>query len=248
MNALPLEEIARKLESLEETIVFKLIDRAQFRVNARVYEPGRSGLEGEDKKSLFEVRLGFQEAMDAQFGRFRVPEERPFTPGLPPSRREVLISDTGLYLDDLEAINLTKEITGPYLALLGEMCAPGDDGQYGSSVEHDVYALQAVSRRVHYGALYVAESKYRADPLKYGPLIAAGDTEAIGALLTRREVEEAILARVSEKVAYAQGRVNREIRRVIGPELVLRFYRDCIIPLTKKGETLYLLNRKNHGI
>ena len=37
---------------------------------------------------------------------------------------------------------------------------------------------------------------------------------------------------------------NSAIRRVIDPDHIVDFYRSCIIPLTKKGEVLYLLNRK----
>jgi chorismate mutase len=63
------------------------------------------------------------------------------------------------------------------------------------------------------------------------------------ALLTRKDVEEKIIARIRGKVAAAQAKVNRGIRHVIDAREILRFYRDCIIPLTKEGEVLYLFNR-----
>jgi len=243
MKQLRLETIAQKLESLEETIVYKLIDRAQFCVNAVVYRPGESGFIGEPEVSLFELRLRSQEEIDSHFGRFCVPEERPFSATLPAARRVVRIPDTGLHIADYDCINLTGDILAGYRALITQICKDGDDGQYGSSVEHDVYALQAIARRIHYGSLYVAESKFRSAPDSYMKLIENHDTTALEQLLTRKEVEDAILARVLNKVAYAQGRVNMAIRQVIDPERVLSFYRDCIIPLTKKGEVRYLLNR-----
>jgi hypothetical protein len=54
---------------------------------------------------------------------------------------------------------------------------------------------------------------------------------------------------VRYKTDGLQAMVNTKIRRAIDPLLIVDFYRRCIIPLTKKGEVRYLLNRKNdHGI
>ncbi|MBD3322406.1 MAG: chorismate mutase [Chitinivibrionales bacterium] len=243
MIQLDLNAIAEHLESLEETIIFKLIDRAHWRANSVIYEKGRSGFAGNSDKSLFELRLLFQERMDAEFGRFCVPEERPFNKKLPTPGRKVSIDKTGLHTTDYNCINLTSDILTDYLALVPCICKAGDDGQYGSSVEHDVYAVQAIARRVHYGALYVAESKYRQMPEKLKPLIKAEDFNSLYTALTRKDVEEAIVARVREKVISVQSRIRTEIRHTITPETIVRFYHNCVIPKTKKGEVLYLLNR-----
>jgi len=61
--------------------------------------------------------------------------------------------------------------------------------------------------------------------------------------LTRIEVEEKIISRVWEKVAYAQSKANSKVRNLLDPQLVQQYYRDYIIPLTKKGEVLYLMQR-----
>jgi chorismate mutase len=236
--------IAARLEGLEETIIFKLLDRAQFCLNAVVYEKGKSGFFGEDDRSLFEQRLLMQEQMDAQFGRFQVPEERPFSKDLPAPRRTVNLPDTGLAFANFDAVNLCGRIRPAYSGLLPRLCPEGNDGQFGSSVEHDVYALQAIARRVHYGALYVAESKFRSDPEKFQQLIDKKDKAVLLAALTRREVEDAVIARVREKVASAQAHVNNLVRHMIDPAVLVGFYRDAIIPLTKEGEVLYLLSRR----
>jgi len=246
MKQLELSKITEQLEAIEETIVFKLIDRAQYRVNAAIYEPGKNGFEGCGDKSLFELRLRFQEEMDAQFGRFCVPEERPFTPDLPGPRRTVTLPESGLFIAAYDVINVTGDITAGYRGLVAKLCAEGDDGQYGSSVEHDVYALQAIARRVHYGSLYVAECKFRGDPVRFGSLIEAHDAEGLLAELTRKDVEERIIERVRQKTVALQATVNTAVRRVIDPKCIVEFYRQCIIPLTKKGEVCYLLNRKTH--
>lgn len=240
---LKLELIAAHLEGLEETIISKLIDRAQFCANPPAYRHGASGFAGATDQSLFDLRLHAQESIDAQFGRYVVPEERPFCTNLPAICRAVSLPHIPLHLADYNQVNLTALIRQRYFELLAHLCPPGDDHQYGSSVEHDVAALQAISRRIHFGAFYVAESKYREQPHAYENWIALRDRLAILAQLTRKSVEDAIIERVRQKVAYAQAQVNRKVRICIDPDCVLQFYRDTIIPLTKEGEIEYLLHR-----
>jgi len=242
-NTFNLVKIAETLEGLEETIIFKVIDRAQFRHNPQIYELGKSGFDGAHNESLFSLRLRHQEKMDALFGRFCMPEERPFCTRLPNARRKLSIPETGFYMKNINAINVGQKILLAYSDLLPKICRHGDDGHFGSSVEHDVYALQAIARRIHYGALYVAESKYLSDKLRYGDLIRAKDASGLLALLTRKDVEERIMERICEKVAQCQGRVNARIRHVVDPHVIETFYRDHIIPLTKDGEVRYLLSR-----
>ena len=242
-NYLDLLFIASRLESMEETIISKLIDRAQFAVNATVYESGKSGFAGELTRSLFDLRLYYHEHMDALFGRFFVPEERPFTRDLPGPKRDVTLPDTGLCIDDLEKVNFTAPVRSAYMDLVGKICLDGDDGQYGSSVEHDVYAVQAIARRIHFGAFYVAESKFRNNPGTFRRLVETRDAETMESILTRPEVEEQIIERVHRKTIETQRGVKRELRNVIDAEVIVQFYRDTVIPLTKEGEVTYLLHR-----
>ena len=248
MVTLDLNLIAAHLEGLEETIIHRLIDRGQFAANPVAYAGGESSFAGAGQKSLFDMRLRYQEEMDAQFGRYHVPEERPFHRDLPPSRRTVRLPDSPLAIDDLDLVNVTPSLATGYLAYLARLCAggpgaPDDDGQYGSSVEHDVLAIQAIARRVHFGALYVAESKYRAAATTFDALIDAGDRDAVIDAITRPEVEERILRRVADKVDYVQTTINETVRRRIDSSVVLDLYRDLIIPMTKEGELRYLFNR-----
>lgn len=243
MNSFDLGLIAARLEALEETIIHRFIDRAQFAHNEPAYLPKHSGFAGAEQSSLFQVRLVAQERLDAEFGRYVVPEERPYTSELPVPRRTVRLPDTGIADMDYDCINQTPEICRAYLNCLSSLCLSGDDGQHGSSVEHDVSALQAIARRVHYGALYVAESKYRQTPELYRELIGSGDSEQLLQLLTRPEVEDAVVARLAAKVEHLQSHVNRNIRRIVAPELLVAFYRDTVIPCTKAGQVAYLLRR-----
>lgn len=239
-----LSQIAAILEGLEETIIFMLINRAQFAVDAVVYEPHRSGFQGADEESLLSLRLKYHEEMDAVFGRFCVPEERPFTRELPLPKRRVAVSDTGLFLDDFNSINMADEILSAYVRLIPCICLEGDDEQHGSAVEHDVMALQAIARRVHFGALYVAESKYQSDPKMYRDMAAADDRAGLLAALTRPEVEQRLLLRVEDKVNHIQAEINPSVRRRVCAEEIAKFYKSYIVPLTKEGEIRYFLNRQ----
>lgn len=240
---LSLDTIAARLAGLEETLIYKLLDRAQFAGNAGAYRPGASGFLPAEPASLFELRLLHQEILDTQFGRYRIPEERPFHQGLPSPRRIPPVSDTGLTISDLETVNVTGAIRAAYLGVLPRLCGEGDDGQWGSSVEHDVICLQALGRRIHFGALYVGESKFREDQERFTVLVRARDEGALMAAITRVEVEQRVLARVRAKVEAVQSVSDPALRRLVDPETVVAFFRDTIIPLTKDGEIRYLYQR-----
>ena len=239
-----LDRIATDLEGLEETIIARLIDRAQFKRNHIAYQPGKSGFKGEGELSLFALRIRYQEEMDACFGRFAVPEERPFNKTLPDAKRIVRLPDNCLRLTDYNRVNLTDKILASYLDLIPKICSAGDDAQYGSSVEHDVYAIQAISRRIHYGAMYVGETKYLSDPATFKNAIDAEDSDILDTLLTRPEIEQRILERVQEKVKVLQAAAKIETRITIDPGVVKAYYAAYIIPLTKEGEIRYLMNRE----
>ncbi len=245
LGQLDINFIAIRLEGIEETIISKLIDRAQFCVNNQIYLPGKSGFNGETTHSLFEIRMIQQEQMDARFGRFCAPEERPFTKELPLPQRQVRIPETGLKIESYDCISQVNHILASYLGLISQLCTPGDDGQYGSSVEHDVYAIQAIARRIHFGSLYIAENKYAGDTVGYSKLIKSGNIDAIMEKLTRKEVEEQIIERIREKTIAMQALTNKNVRNLIDPDMIADYYKKWIIPLTKKGEIAYLMNRQD---
>ena len=239
-----LRNVAARLEGLEESIIVALIERAQFCLNPRVYIPGESGFEDAGELSLLDLRLRMQEEVEAVFGRFMVPEERPFSANLPETKRKVNQESSLLLLDDYDIVNLNDGIRRSYLDLLPLLCREGDDRHYGSSVENDVHALRAISHRVHFGAMYVAECKYSADVGGYSRLLDAADREALLTKLTRIEVEEKILQRVHDKIAALQQQANPLVRHLVDGKIIVDFYRNVIIPLTKEGELLYLFNRR----
>jgi chorismate mutase len=242
MKQLDLSAISQHLESFEETIVFKLIDRAQYAANPIAYQKGKSGFPGAGKSSLLDLRLAFQEKIDGRFGKFRVAEEQPFMKNSDFDKKTFRHNGETL-LDNCTTINLTKEILAAYESVVPLFCGPGDDGHYGSSVELDVFALQAISRRVHFGSLYAAECKYSSDPAGFGKLIDERDEAGLLNRLTRKDIEDKIIQRICEKAGSTQAAANRDIRHIIKPEVIVELYRQHIIPLTKRGQVLYLLNR-----
>ena len=248
---LSLDRAVTFLESLEETIISKLIDRIQFCLNPSVYESGKSGFSGESS-SLFELRMRYQEETDALFGRYTVPEERPYNTGLPAPQRSMNAANSPFKIADFNTVNLTPKIIQAYLELLPRICSAGSDGEYLSAVGSDIYAIQTIATRIHYGSFYVAECKYTTSPDTYRKMIDAKDTASIEAALTRPEVEQRNIARVMQKTERLQNLNNPDfsekkqngLRIILSSEEVGNFYRDVIMPLTREGEVRYLMNRQ----
>ena len=146
----------------------------------------------------------------------------------------------------------------------------GDDEQHGSTVLADIAALQALSKRIHYGK-FVAESKYRSNPNGFQRLVDDGDAEGVMKLLTNSVVEEQVLTRArlkartygrepsmlgsttpskrftktdgeGEECASEENDDNDEGGKV-DPLIIGSIYRQLIIPMTKDIEVAYLFLR-----
>ena len=305
-GTLSLANVRASLIRQEDTIIFSLIERAQFARNGNVYERGllpglplmpRAAAENvgqgggsssstaaaaaaaatnEDDliaPSLLEHMLRETEAVHGRVRRYTSPDEHAFYPSLLPAP---LLPPLAFASSPLAAcadgINLNGQVLEAYLSrALPLLTREGDDGNYGSAALGDVAALQALSKRVHYGK-FVAEAKYRASPGEYRALAAARDEEGIMRLLTDEAVEDAVVARVRAKAAA----FGREVRDSSGgggggsgggsntasasakdeeaeedtplkvdPDAVAAFYRGFVLPLTKDVQVRYLLERPN---
>ncbi|KAI0036457.1 chorismate mutase [Vararia minispora EC-137] len=269
-NPLDLDHIRSVLTRLEDTIIFGLIERAQFAHNHRIYLRGgfpelvNLGFTG----SWLEWFLKETESFHAKARRYTSPDEYPFTPPaeLP---TPVLPSLAFPRLLHPNTVNANPSILAFYtrsivprithdttLALAASRRATGvtgdaeaeDDGNYGSAATIDVEVLQAISKRVHYGK-FVSESKFADDPAAFIPHIRARNTDALAALITKPEVEKRLLQRLRKKAAlYAQdfasdGEPLPEGKGKIDVSSVVDLYESYIIPLTKEVEVDYLLQR-----
>ncbi|KAJ6508737.1 chorismate mutase [Mycena sanguinolenta] len=240
-DPLSLDRIRGVLTRLEDTIIFSLIERAQFAQNPRIYQKGAFaeltalGFHG----SWLEWFLKETETFHAKARRYTSPDEYPFTCGLPapvlpplkypkilhPNTINVNQSILSFYVRTIVP-RITRRAT---VALAASKRAQGitgddefeDDGNYGSAATIDVEVLQSISKRVHYGK-FVSESKFQDDPAAFIPHIQDRNRCALGGLITKPEVEKKLLQRLLKKAAtYAQdfaadGEIMRDANGNIG--------------------------------
>ncbi|KAF9914957.1 chorismate mutase aro7 [Lobosporangium transversale] len=247
---------------------YALIERAQFALNQRIYEPGMYQYDDAKYKGSF---LGYflheMEKVHARVRRYTSPDEYPFTSPLPEPVLPPLNFPPVLHKND---INVNKDIMERYLKdIVPKICPPGDDQNYGSSATRDVECLQALSKRIHYGK-FIAESKF-IDPKEqktYIRLIQNKDRDGLMKLLTNRTVEEALLRRLRRKAMIyghditetgeidggiavdnngqplsASEQAEQHKNRKIRADVVVDLYERFVIPLTKEVEVDYLLQR-----
>jgi len=237
---LRLDRIRAVLARLEETIIFALIERSQFKANTVIYRPGKLGSALGDE-SLVDFLLHGTECLHSQLRRYTSPDEHPFFSDLPDPILDPLNEPPVLESDGSQCMNITiREMYEEQV--IQEICEAGDDGQYGSSAVNDVLCLQALSKRVHYGQ-FVAESKFQAAANKYRPLIQSGDRQGVVDLLTDETVERNVINRVREKSSQYVRLIQDADDSSLTPEAVVRIYQDWIIPLNKKVQEDYLLKR-----
>lgn len=223
-DVLSLDSIRSTLIRQEETIIFAIIERAQFRQNSIVYQPGGFGDLGlpvgcsteEDNcsdidsasLSFLEYMLIGTEALHCGVRRYTSPEEHAFFPNSLPKGPLGALPQLDYPTDLLSPVNGASSINFNPILLKKYIqwivpsitkCS-GDDEQHGSTVLADIALLQALSRRCHYGK-FVAESKYLSDPEGYQRLVDAGDADGVMELLTNVPVEEKVLRRARLKAA-----------------------------------------------
>jgi chorismate mutase len=266
-DPLSLDRIRSVLVRLEDTIIFNLIERAQFAHNPSIYqrtafkELRELGFGG----SWLEWFLKETETFHAKARRYTSPDEYPFTsnlpdPVLPPLKFPKILHQNKINVNPSILSFYTRTIVPRIsrratLALAATKRANGimgdqefeDDGNYGSAATIDVEVLQAISKRVHYGK-FVSESKFQSKPSAFIPHIQNRNYKALEGLITKPEVEHALLLRLRKKAAtYAQDIVTDGVipngSSKIDVDGVVDLYESFIIPLTKEVEVEYLLHR-----
>ncbi|KAE9612633.1 hypothetical protein Lal_00006002 [Lupinus albus] len=246
---LTLDHIRHSLIRLEDSIIFSLLERAQYCYNEDTYDPDAFSMDG-FHGSLVEYILKETETLHAKVGRYKSPDEHPFFPdGLPEPLLPPLQYPKVLH-PIADSININDKVWNVYFrVLIPQLVKEGDDGNCGSTAVCDTMCLQALSKRIHYGK-FVAETKFRAAPDAYKAAIIAQDKEKLMEMLTYPEVEEAIKRRVEMKAkTYGQEVViNMKEHRTepvykINPSLVADLYSDWIMPLTKEVQIAYLLRK-----
>jgi chorismate mutase len=235
VDVLSLESIRSTLIRQEETIIFALIERAQFRQNIIAYKKGEfeglgtpvgvTPVASDGELSFLEYMLIGTEALHCRSRRYTSPEEHPFFPERLPEGPAAALPKLQYPKDLLSPeggaadLNFNRILLEKYIDIIvPSVSKPGDDEQHGSTVLCDTAVLQALSRRVHYGK-FVAESKYRSDPEGYQRLVEAGDTDGVMALLTNEVVEAKVLRRARLKAAtYGQEPLLVDLPRIEGDD------------------------------
>lgn len=163
------------------------------------------------------------------------------------------------------SVNVNHHILKFYVErIVPGITAHTDDGNYGSAATRDVEVLQALSRRIHFGArcsycfhhtptlmvppltpgMFVSESKFLSAPHDFIPHIQASppNTEALAGLITKPEVEAKLLIRLENKANVygaeldGAGKVVETGKTRINVGEIVHMYRDYVIPLTKDVE------------
>ncbi|XP_047056849.1 chorismate mutase 1, chloroplastic-like [Lolium rigidum] len=246
---LTLDSIRNTLIRLEDSIIFGLLERAQYCYNADTYDSHSFHVDGFGG-SLVEFMVTETEKLHAKVGRYKSPDEHPFFPEdlpeplLPPIQYPTVLHPIA------DSININKEIWKMYFdEVLPRLVKEGSDGNSGSSALCDTTCLQALSKRIHYGK-FVAEAKFQESPEDYRRAIIAQDGDQLMQLLTYETVERAIEHRVETKAKIFGQEVNigAEAKGLppvykIRPSLVAGLYSNRIMPLTKDVQVAYLLRR-----
>ncbi|KAJ3215743.1 chorismate mutase aro7 [Dinochytrium kinnereticum] len=250
-DSLSLNRIREELIKMEDTIIFALIERAEFAHNPSIYDPTVSEFE-HFKGSFLDFFLHEIESVHAKVRRYTSPDEYPFSKNLPAPILPPLAFPRILVPND---ICLNDKLMSIYLnEIVPRICKSGDDRNYGSAATKDTDALQMLSRRIHFGK-FVAEAKFQ-DPAyhdEYVRLIKLKDRVGIEALLTNKTVEERVLRRLRKKATIYGQEIEDDGVMVddtkpfkIPLDVVTNLYEKFVIPLTKEVEVDYLLIRLNH--
>ena len=238
-KALSLPHIRYQLIRLEDTVICYIIERAQFPLNATIYQPGAIPIPGSNL-SFSDWVLREQEILQSKIRRFQSPDEYPFFEDamqeliLPPLEYPQILWEND--------VNVNQELKRQYIEkILPGCCMKPERAEraeaqenYGSAATADVNCLQSLSRRIHFGK-FVAESKFQSEPATFVSLIRAENRQGIDDAITDSKVEKKVLERLRMKAEMygTDPNMNAEAPRKINVDAVVAMYRDHVIPLTK---------------
>ncbi|RID55207.1 hypothetical protein BRARA_G02483 [Brassica rapa] len=150
-ESLTLDSIRNSLIRQEDSIIFNLLERAQYRYNPDTYDEDAFTMEG-FQGSLVEFMIRETEQLHAKVDRYKSPDEHPFFPQCLPEPVLPPIQYPQVLHHCADLININKKVWKMYFKqLLPRLVKPGDDGNSGSSALCDTMCLQILSKRIHYG-------------------------------------------------------------------------------------------------
>ncbi|TKY69622.1 Chorismate mutase 3 [Spatholobus suberectus] len=248
-KTLTLDGIRCSLIRQEDSIIFSLLERAQYPYSADAYDNDAFFMDGFNG-SLVEYMVWQTEKLHAQVGRYKSPDEHAFFPEYLPEPMLPPLQYPQVLHHCADSININNKIWNVYFKdLLPRLVIAGDNNNRGSVAVCDTLCLQALSKRIHYGK-FVAEAKFQETPSLYEAAIKMKDRKRLLELLTYEIVEASVKKRVEMKArAFGQvvridetGDVANPVYK-IKPSLIANLYGDSVMPLTKEVQVEYLLRR-----
>ncbi|XP_020219437.1 chorismate mutase 3, chloroplastic [Cajanus cajan] len=248
-ETLTLESTRHSLIRQEDSIIFSLLERAQYAYDEDAYDKSAFFMNG-FSGSLVEYMVLQTEKLHAQVGRYKSPDEHAFFPEYLPQPMLPPLQYPQVLHHCADSININKKIWSMYFKdLLPRLVKVGNSGNLGSVAVCDTLCLQALSKRIHYGK-FVAEAKFQEAPHQYEAPIKLKDRKRLLELVTIETVEELVKKRVEIKErTYGQVVDINETEDVanpvyrIKPTLIANLYGDWVMPLTKEVQVEYLLRR-----
>ncbi|CAI4053576.1 hypothetical protein N7582_005756 [Saccharomyces uvarum] len=246
-TVLDLQNIRNELVRMEDTIIFKFIERSHFATCPSVYKEQHPGLTIPNfEGSFLDWALLNLEITQSLIRRFESPDETPFFPDKIKKSFLPSINYPQILAPYAPEVNYNDKIKNVYIENIIPLISrkDGDDiNNFGSVAASDIECLQSLSRRIHFGK-FVAEAKFQSDIPLYTKLIKDKDVEKIMENITNSAVEEKILERLTKKAeVYGVDPTNKKGERRITPEYLVKIYKEIVIPITKEVEVEYLLRR-----
>lgn len=248
-TVLDLNNIRTALVRMEDTILFDLIERAQFFASPSIYDNSALSVPGSNL-SLLDFLLLESEKTHGLVRRFQAPDEIAFFPDQIPEPILPAVKYPKILASYEKEVNVNSIIKDVYIKeivpLVSASTEKDQPENYGSCAICDIEVLQALSRRIHFGK-FVAESKFQQEKERFTALIKAQDAKGIDEAITNAAVEAKVLDRLEAKAETygvdptlrwsekSQGKISAKHARLI--------YEKWVIPLTKKVEVDYLLRR-----
>jgi chorismate mutase len=188
---------------MEDTITFHLIERVQFPLNEKIYQPGGVHIPG-SSLSLFDWMLREQERLQSLVRRYESPDEYAFFPDalqkpiLKPLEYPKILHPNDVNANAKLKESYIKHVLPSACVQLGREDRGEQYENYGSAATCDVASLQALSRRIHFGK-FVAEAKFIQETERFVKLIKAEDRQGIDEAITNSAVEQKVLERLRLK-------------------------------------------------
>ncbi|CCE65731.1 hypothetical protein TPHA_0M01560 [Tetrapisispora phaffii CBS 4417] len=246
-TVLNLQNIRDELVKMENSIIFKFIERSNFPTCPSIYDPKHSNLSIPNfEGSFLDWAILQLEIAHSQLRRFESPDETPFFPDkilkpiLPSIEYPQILAK---YSSEVNYNNKIKRIYIDEIVPLISKYSGDQAENFGSVATRDIELLQSLSRRIHFGK-FVAEAKFQNNVELYTDLIKRKDVDGIMKNITNSAVEEKILERLTTKAeVYGVDPTDKEGERKITPEYLVKIYKEIVIPITKEVEVEYLLRR-----